>query len=403
MVMPEPLVARLNRFAASWRAGALLGAILLGWTVACLALQPLSPSRDCLVVVIAVLYAGALTVRRRWPLISALAVCAVLLAIPALGLVTAFAGALGVAFLWLLFLFGYALGTRSGLAPGLAVTVLLAVSANLASQGFNPLSLVLTLGPWLVGRVVLSRRRLNDQLRARNQELAAERELFALESVRHERAVIARDLHDIVAHCLSVMVVQATAGQRLPQSDAAGVTRALETVAEAAEQARGEVGQLVRLLSGKAGGPAPRLDQVGDLVARARLSGQTVTCSVESPDGQLGPAASEAAYRLVQEALTNAVKHAPGAPAEVTITPSAGAVQVSVVNGTPTQPPSGLERSGSGYGLAGLRDRISLCGGTLSYGPTPEGGWQVSASFPTDRHEVATAGSALSREDGGPE
>jgi signal transduction histidine kinase len=388
--MPEPVsrpgrAARLYRFAESWRADALLGAIVLGWTAACLAAQPRSPGQDCLVLLIAVAYAAALTIRWRWPLVCALAVCALLLAIPALGLVAAFAGALGAPFLWFLFFFGYALGTSAGLWPGLAATLLLAVCANLASHAFNPISLALTLGPWLVGRVVLSQRRLNDQLRARNQELAAERELFALESVRHERAIIARDLHDIVAHCLSVMVVQATAGQRLPPADPAGVSRALQTVVEAAEQARAEVGQLVQLLSGQPpAGPPPRLDQVSELVHRASLSGQPVTCSVEGLDGQLAPAASEAAYRLVQEALTNAVKHAPGAPVQVTVTRSVAAVQVGVENTAPAQPPSGLERSGSGYGLTGLRERIAACGGTLSYGPTIEGGWAVSATLPAE-------------------
>ena len=87
---------------------------------------------------------------------------------------------------------------------------------------------MITIGPWLVGRVVLSRRRMTEQLQARNEELRAEQELFARESVRYERARIARELHDIVAHCLSVMVVQASAGQRVADADRDGMAEALD-------------------------------------------------------------------------------------------------------------------------------------------------------------------------------
>jgi signal transduction histidine kinase len=329
------------------------------------------------------LTAGAL--RRNWPLVLALVMSALLLAVPLAGLVSAFNGALEVPFLCGLFLLSYVLGTRTGLGAGLAVTVLLAASVNIASQGFSPVSLMITVGPWLAGRAVLSQRRLNHRLRAQNEALAAERELFALESVRYERARIARDLHDIVAHCLSVMVVQASAGQRLAEADRAGVTLALESVTEAAAQARTEVGRLVELLGGnRRSGPALRLDMVDELVRRAGVAGQTVSCRLLRPCDRLGPAASEAGYRLVQEALTNAVKHAPGAPVEITIGGHDVIVTVSVVNAAPPRQRSGLERSGGSYGLAGMRDRVTACGGSLTCGPTPAGGWQVSAQLPAE-------------------
>jgi signal transduction histidine kinase len=299
-------------------------------------------------------------------------------------LAAAFNGVLGVPFLAVLFYLSYALGTGTGLGAGLAVTAALAVAVNVASQGFNPLSLMITIGPWLAGRVVLSRRRMNEQLRARNEELEAERELFAQESVRYERARIARELHDIVAHCLSMMVVQASAGQRLPEADRSGVTCVLESVAEAAAQAQTEVGRLVELLDGQPPpGPASGLDMIDELVRRASQTGQAVSCRFLGPCGQLTAAASEAAYRLVQEALTNAVKHAPGAPVEITVDGHDAAVSVSVVNAAPPQQQrSGLERSGGSYGLAGMRDRVTACGGSLTCGPTPGGGWQVCALLP---------------------
>jgi len=242
---------------------------------------------------------------------------------------------------------------------------------------------MLTVGPWLVGRVVLSRRRMTEQLEARNEELRAEQELFAAESVRYERARIARELHDIVAHCLSVMVVQASAGQRMAPADREGVAGALESVAEAAAQAQTEVGRLVELLSGAPPpGPPPGLAMVDELVRRASGSGLAVSCRFAGRYDRLAPAASEAAYRVVQEALTNALKHAPGAPVDITVCGQDADVRVDVVNAPGRQRPSGLERSGSGFGLAGMRDRVAACGGTLTCGPTLAGGWRVSALLP---------------------
>jgi signal transduction histidine kinase len=381
---PGGLAAWAKRLAASWRADALLAAALLIWTLVFLITQAPFPDRDWLVLAFAVPYAATLTARRRWPLAPALVACGLFLAVPALGLTSVFNAPLGTPYLLMLFFLSYVLGTGTSLGAGLALTVLLAVAANVANEGFNPISLMLTVGPWLAGRVVLSRRRMNDQLRARNEELVAERELFAQESVRYERARIARDLHDVVAHCLSVMVVQASAGQRLPEADRPGVTCALESVAEAAAQAQTEVGRLVELLGGTMpSAPTPGLDMIDELVRRASQTGQAVSCRFRGPCDQLTPVAAEAAYRLVQEALTNAVKHAPGAPVEITIEGHEDTVTVSVVNAASPRPPSGLERSGGSYGLAGMRDRVSACGGTLTCGPTPAGGWRVSALLPT--------------------
>ena len=123
---------------------------------------------------------------------------------------------------------------------------------------------------------------------------------------------------------------------------------------------------------------------IEELVRRASQTGQAVSCRFLGPCGQLGPAASEAAYRLVQEALTNAVKHAPGAPVDITVNGTDATVTVSVVNAAPPQLPSGLEQSGGSYGLAGMRDRVTACGGSLTCGPTPAGGWQVSALLPAE-------------------
>jgi signal transduction histidine kinase len=375
--MPE-----LRRFALSWRSDLLLAAIVVGWVLVYLSL--IARNGNWMVLVFALPYAGALGVRRRWPVPAAAVACAALAAVWPLGLAPAVNGALTIPFFLTPFLFAYSLGADAGLKTGLAGSVLLAVCLQLSNAGvFNPLGEMLTIGPWLVGRVVLSRRRMTEQLRARNAELRAEQELFALESVRYERARIGRELHDIVAHCLSVMVVQASAGQRMPTGDRDGVAEALESVAEAAAQAQAEIGRLVELLSGnEPAGPPPRLEMVDELVRRASDTGLVVSCRFAGRCDRLAADASEAAYRVVQEALTNALKHAPGAPVDITIQDQDAELEVRVVNAAARQRPSGLERSGGSFGLAGMRDRVAACGGRLTCGPTAAGGWQVSALLP---------------------
>jgi signal transduction histidine kinase len=377
--MPE-----LRRFALSWRSDLLLAAIVAGWVLVYLTLIARTGDRHWMVLVFALPYAAALGVRRRWPVPAAAVACASLAAVWPLGLAPVVNGALSIPFFLTPFLFAYSLGTDAGLAVGLAGSVLLAVCLQLSNAGvFNPLAEMLTVGPWLVGRVVRSRRKLTQQLQARNEELRAEQDLFALESVRYERARIARELHDIVAHCLSVMIVQASAGQRMAPADRDGVAGALESVAEAAAQAQTEVGRLVELLSGDPpAGPPPGLAMVDELVRRASGSGLAVSCRFAGRCDRLAPAASEAAYRVVQEALTNALKHAPGAPVDITVRSQGAEVAVDVVNAPGRQRPSGLERSGSGFGLAGMRDRVTACGGSLACGPTEAGGWRVSALLP---------------------
>jgi signal transduction histidine kinase len=377
--MPE-----LRRFALSWRSDLLLAAIVAGWVLVYLSLIARTGDQQWMVLVFALPYAAALGVRRRWPVPAAAVACAALAAVWPLGLAPVVNGALAIPFFLTPFLFAYSLGADAGLAVGLAGSVLLAVCLQLSNAGvFNPLGEMLTVGPWLVGRVVLSRRRMTEQLQARNEELRAEQELFAAESVRYERARIARELHDIVAHCLSVMVVQASAGQRMAPADRDGVAGALESVAEAAAQAQTEVGRLVELLSGDPpSGPPPGLAMVDELVRRASGSGLAVSCRFAGSCDRLAPAASEAAYRVVQEALTNALKHAPGAPVDITVRSQDAEVAVDVVNAPGRQRPSGLERSGGGFGLAGMRDRVAACGGSLTCGPTQAGGWRVSALLP---------------------
>lgn len=380
-LMPD-LGGLLKRLLTSWRGDVLLAVLLAVWAIGYLSLAAARGNGQWAALLFLLPFAATVAVRRRWPVAAAGVACALLLAGWPLG-VAAVINGVGTPFLSVLFLLSYTLGAETGAATGLAGTVLLAACVQLAGGGFSPVAEMITFGPWLAGRVVLSRRRMAEQLQARNDELRAEQEVFAEESVRYERARIARDLHDVVAHCLSVMVVQASAGQRM--TDAGEVAEALETVATAAAQAQTEIGTLVELLAGEIpSGASPRLAMIGELVGRASATGLTVNCRFQGDCDHLDDAASETAYRVVQEALTNAFKHAPGAPVDITIHGDGAGVTVRIVNASPRESPAGLARSGGGYGLAGMRERVDACGGSLTSGPTTAGGWQVSAALPAN-------------------
>jgi signal transduction histidine kinase len=282
------------------------------------------------------------------------------------------------------FLMAYSLGAYCRWGPSLIGLASLTAGVNTtSSNGFNPLFEMVTIGPWLVGLVVSSRRRLATELEARASELEEEQEVFAVASVRYERARIARELHDIVAHCISLMVVQAGAGERLVQSDPGEATKAFASIADAASEAEVEIDRLVLFLSSsRPSGPRTGLRIVDGLVRRARASGITVSCNFVGECEDLAEGSADAAYRLVQEAVTNAMKHAPGAPIDITIEGKVGTVAIDVVNGPGRFGSSVLAGAGGGHGLVGMRERAARCGGTFTAGPTAGGGWRVSADLP---------------------
>jgi signal transduction histidine kinase len=331
----------------------------------------------------------AIGVRRRYGLIASAAIAAVCLltrlvdqlAVVNNGPIGAVVSVIAIA---AVFLVSYSLGERIALWPGLVGAGLLVFAVNVVDTVFNPFASVVALGPWLAGRVVASRRHLNEQLQLRSHELEAERELFARESVRYERARIARELHDIVAHCVSVMVIQANAGQRLLVDDPGRAMIALDSIAEAAKQAEEEVGRLVDLLGGDdAVSAVTGLELVQQLVEHVAATGITIACRFEGRSDDLPLATSEVAFRVVQEGITNALKHAPGAPLEIVVRHFDGQVVVEVLNGPALTDGAGLIGTGGGNGLRGMRERVSAGHGELSAGPSADGGWRISATLPS--------------------
>jgi signal transduction histidine kinase len=386
--MPEAVAIARGVMPARSR-DALLAVILGAGTVSYLATQAGLASHAWAVTLSAVALCSALGLRLSHPILGAAVIAASCLLIRATGqLAAANNGKIGdattVLSFGIVFVLSYTMGSHLDITPGLVGVVLLAFAANVTDTTFNPFVEVLAFGPWLAGRVVGSRRRINQQLQARSRELEAERELFARESVRIERTRIARELHDIVAHCVSVMVIQASAGQRLIAADPASASEALDSIAEAAKQAEQEVGRLVELLGTElTTGQQPGLHLVDELVKRANSTGILINCRFEGDCSRLTPTGSDAAYRVIQEGITNALKHAPGAPVHITVRETAEHIKIEILNPPAHAQRSGLEQAGGNNGLNGMRERVSACGGQLTGGATTDGGWILVVLMPT--------------------
>ncbi|MGW7100979.1 sensor histidine kinase [Streptomyces sp. NPDC054838] len=210
-----------------------------------------------------------------------------------------------------------------------------------------------------------------------------------------ERARIARELHDVVAHHMSVITVQAdSAPYRLPGM-AEPVREEFAAIAASARESLGEMRRLLTVLRGDGGdGPAgerapqPGMDRLQQLVEATVRAGQPVELALAAgAERGVPPAVDLSAYRIVQEALANVVRHAPGAPARVSVTRSADGpdeVLVLVVNGPARDAVVAVETSGTGHGLVGMRERVRLTGGTLDTGPLPGGGYRVAARLPVN-------------------
>ena len=291
------------------------------------------------------------------------------------------AGRYGIAtgaVMWATFILCYLAGSRTTLPRSVPCVVVLVVCWQFAG-GVNPFPAVDAFGPLIIGVLVRSRTAARDELEAKGRELAREQERLATESIRYERARIARELHDIVAHCVSVMVVQAGAGQYLLARDPALAVEALDAISESAHIAEAEINRLVSLLDGAL---AQEMQSIDELVARARATGLAITYRLTGDRDSLTAGVFDVCYRVVQEAMTNALKHSPGAPIDIAVTCSASRLCVVVNNARPVAP--GLDFAGSdgGHGLAGMRERVGASGGSLTAGPTADGGWSVKADLP---------------------
>jgi signal transduction histidine kinase len=270
-----------------------------------------------------------------------------------------------------------------GSAVGL-VALAFSITAGDFSDALVPM-IVFATPPWVMGRVMRSRAGLSAQLSERAQQLELEREAFARESVRYERARIARDLHDVVAHNLSMIVVQAAAGRRAIAQAPEIAADSLLHIQGGAQSARLEIAQLVELL----GDEHPErergdgLSQLDELVRRAAAGGLAVTYSFSGGREHVSIELADLAYHVVQEGITNALKHAPRSVIAVDVAAGRTELTVAVVNDRPEDEAEPLAETGGGFGLSGLRERVAVLHGTLESGPTAGGGWRLSARVPS--------------------
>src|SRR4051794_14505227 len=244
-------------------------------------------------------------------------------------------------------------------------------------------ALMFTVPPYAAGTVLRLRKETADELALRVQELEEERELFAEIALRHERARIASELHDIVGHAISVMVIQAAAGQRLVDADPVRAKEAFAAISESAQQGAKDLDRLVELLGGaQRFGGGPDLSLVDEVVTRAGRSGLNVTCRFEGDRDRISEPVGQLAFRVVQESLTNALRYAPGADVRIVISVDEAdrGIAVRVENGRAG--PNDAPLVGTGRGLVGLRERIQTLGGQFSAGMTGAGGWAVEARLP---------------------
>ena len=214
---------------------------------------------------------------------------------------------------------------------------------------------------------------------------------IATAAARHahelERASLARELHDVVAHQLSAIAVQAGAARLASAGDPRAASEAITAIERAARGGLAELNVLVRELrpSGPADPDLPRLGDLPGLVRRARDSGLRAELRVDGEPWPLAAAVELAGYRVVQESLTNAIRYAPGAAATVHLAYRDDGVMVDVVDDGPGPPAAGTASQGGGIGLAGLSERTRLAGGWLEAGSGPEGGFVVRAFLPDTR------------------
>ncbi|MGW2962338.1 sensor histidine kinase [Streptomyces sp. NPDC001220] len=226
-----------------------------------------------------------------------------------------------------------------------------------------------------------------EESRARLAELERRRAEETRRAVEHERARIARELHDVVTHNVSVMVIQAGAARKIMDSSPEQAREALLAVEAGGRTAMGELRQVMGLLTMDDPGaaaldPQPGLDRLGPLIDRTRDTGTPVELTVSGTVRPLPGGVELTAYRVVQEALTNALKHAAGAKASVRVEYGDDELRVEVTDSGGTRGPGAA--TGNGRGLIGLRERLAVHDGTLSDGPLPLGGYRVRALIPLE-------------------
>lgn len=276
-------------------------------------------------------------------------------------------------------------GTLAGATIGLLLVVIQGLRGALASPADWTFALVLS--AVAAGTGVAQRRQAERATRLAAAADEARRQQAAVReaAVAEERARIARELHDVVAHDVGLIVLQAGGARSILASDAGRAREALDRIESTARHALTEMRQLVGLLRGGESGeraPLPGLSHLPALVEEVRSAGLAVELEIDGRDADWPIGVQLAAYRIVQEALTNVRKHAPGAAAHVSVCHVTDALSVEVTNRAARHATPSPPGEPPGHGLVGMAERVRLYGGTLTAGPQTDGGFRVVATLP---------------------
>ncbi|HLM90108.1 MAG TPA: sensor histidine kinase [Streptosporangiaceae bacterium] len=340
---------------------------------------------------LAILIVAPILTHRRFPRVS-VAVCLTAVAVYALGRYVAYPG---LAIFVLTFDIALHSKERIALATLFASAAVIWVSVSLqpgtvavfATYVESELGILVA---WLIGRNLRHRRARWAELQSRAERLEREREEEARRAVTEERLRIARELHDAIAHSMSVIAVQSAVGNHVMDTQPAEARQALAAIEATSRSALTEMRRLLGVLrqEGEPRGslvPAPGLSDLASLVGQVQDAGLRVWINVDGQRGQVPPGIDLSAYRIIQEALTNVIKHAAASCANVTVSYRPDSVTVEItdqgprVPGAPQVPPA---RAGSGHGIIGMRERVAVFGGEFAAGPRPDGGFRVRACFP---------------------
>jgi signal transduction histidine kinase len=365
---------------------ALTAAVLVAAVIEALTLKNPGGPRGVITLVVAAM-SLLLLWRRTHPL--AVTIALVLIALPAtlwLGDATELVATF-IPLLMIAYGGGRYASTRDGrivlaiLLVGVALVGLSSPDATAADAYFPAILVTLC---WFAGRTINLRLRHAAELHEAAALAAEQREREAQQAVADERRRIAREMHDVVAHSISIMVVQAGGARRILASDPVRAEKAAVRIREAGSDALAEMDILLGVLDTPPETTAPpTLDGLGELIERTRAAGLPVTLTIDGTRQPLPQGAELAVYRVVQEALTNAIKHAGGATTRVTLTWGADALALRVADDGDGGPSP--ELTGAGHGLIGMRERVRVHGGELEAGPRPGGGFQVTARLPCER------------------
>jgi signal transduction histidine kinase len=273
-------------------------------------------------------------------------------------------------------------GAAAGVALMVAGTVVTTAVGGSLTVGDVAFPTLLVVAFCLAGRTARARTRLAGELHEAAARANERRAARAEQAVVEERKRIAREMHDVVAHSMSVMVVQAGGARRILERDPLRARDAAQLIADTGREAIVELERLLGVLNIERG-PAPTLDGLDGLVERARAAGLPVALTVEGERRPLPEGVELAAYRVVQEAITNAIKYADAAPTEVHVCYGKRDVELQVCDRGPGTGERGRV-GGGGHGLVGMRERVRVFGGELHTGRRAGGGFEVRARIPVD-------------------